>query len=582
MAIISIPPLVQYVLPADDAQGIAIDSEITIRFIDSVKPGSGHIIISNGQGDTRRIAIHDASQVQFGTTLDSKYGSPSRTLTIKPQQNLLSNSGYFVQLDAGAITSFSDAPLAAVSDTSTYNFTTSNDTSAPIPLNAEYTLRPTLTDHPIIAATFNEPVKIGPGEVMVTDRQGDTRQMFLTGADNNRVNLVTRSRLLPDTQYFLTAEPDSILDLAGNAFAGVSASNPFTFKTDKCEDTKAPALNALSMVPVGNSQASIGTDIELAFFEPVKIGSGTITLSNGQGDVRKISVLDNSQVALKANDPLGDLVNYAHTLTINPTQHLLPNSQYVVQADPGIVTDVCGNHFAGLLDESYMFNTAGLDTTPPTPVSATLTYSYTKDVQSIHIPVSTGYSAYFDEYIKAGAGNFIISNGQGDTQIISANDTKQVNISFEYLHITPSKKLLPGNRYFLQVDHGAITDLADNAYAGVQDKAAFTFTTEALWAAVQNPVVEVNKGNSVGLYENKDILVFHFNAPISRYKSFKLSAHSFGGNDVVLSQDGLFASVELTAESTVQPGDVLTLEGATTGKADENDFTPTADIEFTL
>ncbi|NOT83708.1 MAG: hypothetical protein HOP02_02780 [Methylococcaceae bacterium] len=588
MAILTPPPVVEYVTPADDAQNIALDSTITIKFKDSVKAGFGHIIISNGQGDARRIAIHDGSQVQFGDAIDSKYGTPSRTLTIKPQQNLLSNSGYFVQVDAGVITSFSDVPLAGVSDATTYNFTTSNDSSAPIPLSGEYTLRPTLTNHPIIVATFNEPVKIGSGVVRVTDRQGDTRQMLLSqpsldgASDNrNRLHLYTVDPLLPNTQYFLTAEPDSILDLAGNAFPGVSASSPFIFNTGKCDDTKAPSLNQLSMVPVGNSQASIGTDIELAFFEPIKIGSGIITLSNSQGDVRKISVLDSSQVTLKANDALADLGYFSDTLTINPTQHFLPNSQYIVQADPGIVTDVCGNPFAGLLDESYMFNTAGLDTTPPTPVRAYFTAADIRDTQSIHIPISPTIEAEFDEQIKAGAGNFIISNGQGDTQIIAANDTKQAHMPFAYLHLTPSKKLLPGNRYFLQVDNGAITDLADNAFAGVQDKTAFTFTTESLWASTDNAVTEANHGSGTGIYENQDILTFHFNAPVTEYKSFKLSNHTLGGNDMVLSQDGLSASVALTADSTVVKGDVLTLEGVK-GNAGADGITPTADVDFTL
>lgn len=579
MAIVATsPPAVEYVIPVDNATGIAIDSNITVRFKDSIKAGSGHIVISNGRGDTRRIAIHDSTQVQIGTVDDamnaSKYGTPrDRTLVINPRDNLLSGSGYFVQLDSGVITSASGAPLAGVSDTTTYNFTTSTDTFAPMPLSGEYSQD--LLGVRGIVAVFNEPIKKGNGEAVVTNKQGDTFAMNIE-VMNNTV-MLTNPVLLPNTHYFLTLDAGAITDLAGNPFAGVTATHPFNFKTPNHSD----ALTAAIGLPNNDDAVSVGTDIPVWFNLPIQIGSGEITLSNGQGDTRHIPVNDTSQITLgKSIDKFSGGKSYL--LMINPAQLLSPNSQYTLQIPAGVVTDLGGNPFAGLMGEQAThLKTLGLDPTPPVPVQTALITEINDGEKRQHVSVSTTIQATFDDLIRAGTGNITLSNGQNDVRIISATDSTQVSVNDHYLIITPTKKLLPDSRYFVLVDKGAIINLEGMAFAGVQDKAAFTFKTEALWAKSGLSVIEINRGGRVGHYENTDVLVFHFSKPVKTYTAFKLNQHTFGGNDVTLSADDMSAWVELTADATVTAGDILTIEGASGGLG-EDGVVSQANVEFKL
>ncbi|MEQ1636759.1 MAG: Ig-like domain-containing protein [Methylococcales bacterium] len=560
----SAPPYVSYVQPAHNANNVAVDSDITVKFVDSVKTGSGVITISNGQGDTRRIAIHDGSQVSIGSHgEDSKYGPPSRTLKINPKQNLLSNSAYYVQVDVGAITSFSDIPMDGVSNNSTYNFTTSSDTSAPFPLSAEVVDNPT---NSVVTATFNEPLKNGVGKASIQNAQGDMHEVYVNATDN-KVELNLYSSLLPNSQYAITVDADAITDLAGNAFAGVPISKPFIFKTGN-NDTTAPKLYQSEYE---FSQIPVGKEITLRFDELIKMGAGTITLDNGQGDIRKIAINDASQISF-GDDPFTG--GYSHAFNIHPIPNLLPDSKYLMQMNQDIITDISGNPLASR--QAIYLTTRELDTSAFEPVDVSINgQSY---VQQVDLKV--GISASFSRPIKAGTGNIIISNGQGDTRTIAVGDKTQIHFSDVIFAITPSKRLLPGTRYHVLIDKGAIIDLIGNPYAGIQDSNAFTFETNPLSPAANNPFVETNKGNSIGRYENKDVLTFYFSSPVKDYRYFELSAHSFGGNDLVLSKDGLSVSVELTAETTVVPGDVLTLRGVTKPGAEM--YAPEYDVEFTL
>ncbi|MEQ1636758.1 MAG: Ig-like domain-containing protein [Methylococcales bacterium] len=567
------PPVVTYVQPAHNNTNVAVDSDIIVKFQDSVKTGSGVITISNGQGDTRRIAIHDSSQVSvYSDADDSKYGPYPRSLKINPQQNLLSNSTYFVQIEAGAITSFSDIPMGGVSDTSTYNFTTGSDTSAPIPLSGEYHAK-TPASYADITATFNEPLKLGKkagvGVATIRNEKGDSNELLVSVFENN-VRLEINSFLLPNSQYAITVDADAITDLAGNAFTGVPISKPFIFITGN-NDTTAPTL-----YPTGYeySVIPVGKEITLSFDELIKTGAGTITLNNGQGDIRKIAINDASQVSF-AGEPFSG--GYGASFSVHPTPNLLPDSKYLMQSEPSIITDLSGNPFAGLTGgQTIILSTQKLDPNPLEPIFVNINGQ--SDWQQVGLKVDI--MANFNRPIKAGTGNIIISNGQGDTRTIAVGDNTQIHFSDTVLEVTPSKKLLPDTRYHVLVDKGVITDLTGIPYAGIQDPNAFTFVTKPLFSAANNPVVETNNGNSVGRYENTDILTFYFSSPIKEYSYFELSAHSFGGNDLVLSQDGLSVSVALTAESTVVPGDVLTLRGVTKRGAEM--YPPVNDVEFAL
>ena len=87
-------PVLTAATPADNATAVAAGNNIVLTFNEAVAAGSGNIVISNGAGDTRTIAIGDASQVTIS----------GNTVTINPTADLAAGAAYDVTLASGVIT----------------------------------------------------------------------------------------------------------------------------------------------------------------------------------------------------------------------------------------------------------------------------------------------------------------------------------------------------------------------------------------------------------------------------------------------------------------------------------------------
>ncbi|MFC3079842.1 Ig-like domain-containing protein [Phenylobacterium terrae] len=80
--------------PDDGAINVAPTSNIVVRFTEVVKAGTGDIVISDGMGDVRTIAVNDATQVSF----------VGGTMTINPTAPLLTARTYEVTMAPGVVT----------------------------------------------------------------------------------------------------------------------------------------------------------------------------------------------------------------------------------------------------------------------------------------------------------------------------------------------------------------------------------------------------------------------------------------------------------------------------------------------
>ena len=83
----------------------------------------------------------------------------------------------------------------------------------------------------------------------------------------------------------------------------------------------------------------------------------------------------------------------------------------------------------------------------------------------------------FSENLQSGSGNITISDGS-DTRAINVADSTQVSISGNRVTINPDSDLDAERTYSVQIDSGALTDEAGNAYAGISNSATLNFDTE--------------------------------------------------------------------------------------------------------
>ncbi len=181
---------------------------------------------------------------------------------------------------------------------------------------------------------------------------------------------------------------------------------------------------------VNKNAVGVGSNLYLSFNQPVVAGTGSITLSNGAGDSRSISVADATQVTISGK-----------VVKINPTADLIAGTTYSVTYPAGLFKDALGNNAPAVSDTAVMnFTVAGItDTTAPT-LSSSVPVAGATGITSSRVILT------FSEPVIAGSGNIVISNGT-DTRTIATGDTTQVTFSGNTANINPSADLQKGTTY---------------------------------------------------------------------------------------------------------------------------------------
>src|SRR5690606_11804889 len=167
----------------------------------------------------------------------------------------------------------------------------------------------------------------------------DTDQVIFTGGKSgNSIIIDPTEDLIADTSYHIQIAPSAVLDNEGHTYAGINNPDTLNFTT-----IDSSPLLAFSYPGDDATEVWVGRDISLYFDEWVTIGAGNITISNGV-DIRTIDIQDSSQVMFDGYS----------SVYINPAIDLIPNTDYFIQMDSGVVTDLAGNPYAGIQDATTL------------------------------------------------------------------------------------------------------------------------------------------------------------------------------------------------------------------------------------
>jgi hypothetical protein len=115
-------PVITTLSPADDATGVAVDSNLVVTFDREVVFGSGNITLMSpadfwgGGGDT--------VVETFDVTTSPRLQVSGAMVTIDPTSDLAASVGYYVLIDSTAIKDTSDNFFAGTSGSGSWNFTT--------------------------------------------------------------------------------------------------------------------------------------------------------------------------------------------------------------------------------------------------------------------------------------------------------------------------------------------------------------------------------------------------------------------------------------------------------------------------
>ncbi len=142
------------------------------------------------------------------------------------------------------------------------------------------------------------------------------------------------------------------------------------------------------------------------------------------------------------------------------------------------VTDAAGNSTSDRTTTGDLI----VDTTPATPTPDTVPptlVSTNPAHNSTDVALNSSFVFTFDEPVVAGAGNITILDAATNTAIatINVNNPERINFDRNTVTVDPAFDLSPGRDYYVNIDPGAIQDLANNPYEGITDSTTLNFST---------------------------------------------------------------------------------------------------------
>lgn len=153
-----------------------------------------------------------------------------------------------------------------------------------------------------------------------------------------------------------------------------------------------------------------------------------------------------------------------------------------------IASDSDGGQFVvGAFNGRLYIGTVAVDSTAP------MVSLFSPANNDVDVAITTNLAITFDEDIATSSGNIVIKKLADDSIIETISTASaQLSINGAELSIDPSADLENGETYYIQIDSGAIEDLALNAYAGISNTTTWRFTTVSL------PVVEEEEDSGGG------------------------------------------------------------------------------------
>ena len=525
----AIAPLISALSPADNASNVPRVANLVMTFDEDIQKGSGSIVV-------RRTSNHSTvTTVDVSTSSVTVAGAVA---TIDLPFDLDYNTGYYVQVSAGAFSDMAMNDFAGISNTTDWNFTTVPDTAPP----TVTTLLPADDATNVLfgadlVVTFNETIAKGSGLISVFRSSDDSlfntinvasAEVTVSGAI---ATIDPAFNLEANTSYYIQIAAGAFTDTAANDFAGILDKTTWNFSTNP--DGAAPTVQSLN--PLDNATGVDHTnDLVITFNEIVQKGTGQIRVHRSSDDVAVLTHL----VTSSAISVAGEVV------TIDTLSALSYDTAYYVQIDAGAIQDPATNNFAGILDKTTWNFATAPDVVPPV-----ITNLNPAD-GSTNVDVDTNLVVTFSENIQKGTGLISIFRSSDDGLIGVVDVTSgQVTISSNMVTINPSFNLEYATDHYIQIPASAFEDVTGgNDFAGILDKTSWNFTTgtETIPPTLQS-TTPLDNATNIALDTN---LTMVFDEPIQKGT----------GSISIISGVTLVASIDVNDAAVTVSGATVTID----------------------
>jgi uncharacterized protein YjiK len=387
--------------PSQSKAAIAPGSNLYLIFNQPIVAGTGSVVLSNGAGDTRTIAISDSAQIKLN----------SRTLVIDPATDLIPGTTYSVSYPAGLLKDAAGNNAPALSNAAQISFTTVGvlDTAAPLLVSTSPLNNATGVTSSRILLNFNEAVIAGTGSIVISNGT-DTRTINVTDTtqvtfSGSTANINPSADLIKSSTYNVQMAGGVIKDASGNPFAGIASATTLSFNTAAPAVAAAPKL----LITEVNSNAAGGD-----FFELFNYGTSTVDLAGWKWDDDSASFTDASNATFGSVS----IAPGQRVVVINATSTTAFITAWNI---PGTVTVVAtGGPGLGGGDAVVLFDTAGKVITSFNFKGGTVTMVASDGSTISPAQPSTGVTAVYPNHAGLAFGGTAITSAVWDGVSTSA------------------------------------------------------------------------------------------------------------------------------------------------------------------
>jgi len=227
----STAPTLSSSTPADNATGVAVDSNIVLNFSESVDAESGNITLKK---------TSDNSTVEtISVTGELVSGSGSSQITVNPSSTLDSSTEYYVLIDASAFDDSSSNSYAGISSTTALSFTTADVQNPTLSSSTPTDNATGVAVDSNIVLNFSESVDAESGNITIkktyddsTIETIDVTGAKVSGSGGTEITINPGNDLSEQTEYYVLIDATAFDDNAGNSYAGISSTTALSFTTE--------------------------------------------------------------------------------------------------------------------------------------------------------------------------------------------------------------------------------------------------------------------------------------------------------------------------------------------------------------
>jgi methionine-rich copper-binding protein CopC len=561
--------------PIDDATGVSTTDNIVVDFSENIVKGTGLITLYNVTGSTSYETYDIATATATTSPADGALGIVNDKLYINPTPAMFESNVYAIQIAATAIDDTAGNSFAGIIDTTTFNFTTADETNPVLSSSLPTDNATTVTLSQEIELTFNENIYKGTGNIFIK-KTSDNSTIETIDVTTASVTITTAEATINptsdfdlNTEYYVQIDNTAFKDAANNNYAGISSTTALSFTTEANQtntyisaggDWSDTSRWSLGRIPISTDNVVIPNspdlDISSVTINNLNI-SGSLNIETGNSLTVNGNLTQNGTFNINSDATTNGSLIVKGTATGNVTYLRFVTANADISKDWYLISSpVNGHNIAGFLPSmakngtkrgiAPYINTNG--------VNAKWAY-YSEDDTPGAFTNGKGYTLKLDHALIP---NGIALDFVGTLNTDNAGVAISVNATGDQFNVI-------GNPYTSYIDGAAFLDNVD---AGrLTEKTIWLWNVEA-----NNNEGEYITKNSANAYKIAPGQGFFVQALATGDVNFLEAMQTHSGGDTFLKQQNRpEIKLSITDGTNIKSAEIFYIENKTTGFDDGYD-----------